>query len=444
MGSLITLAEKAAVIVLAGYIVSRASFMRPYVEEKPTNLRSHLLLGLVFGLFSIYGTLGGIHLGGAVINIRDVGPLIAGLVGGPVPGLIAGVIGGGHRLLTGLLDWEALGFTAIPCSLSTLLIGIIAGWIRHRYGLVRPLPAVLIAAISEAGHNGLAVLLAGAPAQMLQLETMRFTWNNITRHAALPMILANSLGVGIFFAVFYLYRRELRAFRERDTFYQEVEQRNTELRSAYQIAQAITASSIDPDETLQTILERVRQMIPYGGAEICFYVPEEQSLRVQAWAGDDAFNAQDRLYRIGGGFTGWIGEQRRSLLLPDMENLPSVEPELSLVEEESPIQSYVGVPLLVGDQLVGTLELASAQAGVFDEHTKRLLETIAPQAAIAIHNARRVRRREESLRRQIKELRIEINEARRRRQVAEITETEYFRELQEKGERFRERSREEK
>lgn len=437
MGSLIMLVEKAALIILAGYILFRFPPLRPYAEDRPAKLPSHLTLGVMFGLLSIYGTIAGIPIPGAIINIRDVGPLIAGLVGGPIPGLIAGVIGGGHRLLIGLLDWEISGFASIPCSLSTLLIGIIAGWIRYHYGLVRPLPAVLIAAVGEIGHNVLAVLLSGPLDQLLQPETIRFTWNNIVRHSALPMTAANALGVGMFFAVFYLYRRELQAFRERDAFYREIEQRNTELRSVYQIAQTITASSIDPDETLQTILGQVRQMIPYDDAEICFYVPEEDGLRVQICEGDNAFNADDRLYRIGVGFAGWIAEQRRSLLLADAGNPPTVEPELSPVEEESPVRSYVGVPLLVGDQLVGTLGLASAQLGKFDEHTKRLLETIAPQAAIAIHNARRVRQREEALRRQIKELRIEIDEAKRAKQVAEITETDYFRQLREKAERFR-------
>jgi len=116
MGSgLIILVEKACVIILAGYIVSRAPFMRPYVEEKPVPLPYNFLLGFIFGLFSIYGALSRIRLVGAVV--------IAGLVGGPIPGLIAGLMGGGHRLLIGLLDWQTYGFTAIPCAISTPLIG---------------------------------------------------------------------------------------------------------------------------------------------------------------------------------------------------------------------------------------------------------------------------------------------------------------------------------
>jgi len=110
---------------------------------------------------------------------------------------------------------------------------------------------------------------------------------------------------------------------------------------------------------------------------------------------------------------------------------------LSALEVTSSIRSYVGVPLMVGDQLVGTLGLASTRPQQFDEHAKRLLEAIAPQAAIAIHNAHRIRQREEALRRQIEELRVEIDEARKKRQVEEITDTNYFRELQEKARKLR-------
>ncbi len=437
---LITLAEKVCVIVLVGYIVSRAPFMRPYVEDRPPSLRSHLLLGFIFGLFSIYGTLSGVQLLGAVVNTRDTGPMIAGLLGGPVPGLIAGLMGGGHRLLIGLLNWDRFGFTAIPCSVSTLLIGIIAGLIRRRWGFVRPAHAVLIAAIGEAGHNALAVLIAGNADQILQLETIRFTWGNIVRHSAPAMITANAFGVGIFFTIFYFYRSELRAIRERNAFYREVEQRNIELQSVYEIAQAITASSIDPDATLQTILERVQQMIPYDAAEACLYAPEGNELRVQAWLGDDAFDIQGRLYRMGEDFAGWMGQQCRSLLVPDVENPPPLEPKPPQVGQESPIHSYVGVPLMVSDQLVGTLGLLGAHPGMFDEHQQRLLETIAPQAAIAIHNARQVHQREEALRRQITELRIEIDEVKKARQVAEITETEYFQHLREHAAEMRKRA----
>lgn len=51
--------------------------------------------------------------------------------------------------------------------------------------------------------------------------------------------------------------------------------------------------------------------------------------------------------------------------------------------------------------------------------------------------AREVIRREEDLRRQVESLRIQIDEAKRARQVAEITETEYFQELRKRAREMR-------
>jgi hypothetical protein len=54
--------------------------------------------------------------------------------------------------------------------------------------------------------------------------------------------------------------------------------------------------------------------------------------------------------------------------------------------------------------------------------------------------ARQVRAREERMQRQIKELTVQIDEGKRRRQVAEITETDYFRDLQRRAEELRGRT----
>ncbi|HDQ72929.1 MAG TPA: serine/threonine protein phosphatase, partial [Chloroflexi bacterium] len=120
MDLVINLLEKVCVIVLLGYVVSRARFFRAYLDdERRPGWRDVVPMALVFGLFSIYGTLGGTQIGDAVINVRDAGPMIAGLVGGPLVGVIAGLIGGLHRLAIGLENvgtWTGLGYTCIPCS----------------------------------------------------------------------------------------------------------------------------------------------------------------------------------------------------------------------------------------------------------------------------------------------------------------------------------------
>ncbi len=221
--------------------------------------------------------------------------------------------------------------------------------------------------------------------------------------------------------------------------YDEVEQRNTELGMVYQIAQSITASSNNPTETLNTILDRVHQMIPFDEGEITLYVPEENALRVRGWKGKEGtIDWRARKYPLGQGFTGGMGQSRRSFLSADITKEPGIKPIYGDVAQ-NPVRSYVGVPLVVGDRLVGTMELISTEAGQFDEHSRQLLETIAPQAAVAIETAQKVEAREAELQAQITQLKIEVDEAKRARQVAEVTETEFFTQLQSQAKTLRNR-----
>ncbi len=67
-------------------------------------------------------------------------------------------------------------------------------------------------------------------------------------------------------------------------------------------------------------------------------------------------------------------------------------------------------------------------------------DALGKLARIFQNMAQQVYAREQSLRQQVQELRIEIDEVKKTRQVAEITETEYFRDLAAKAERLRQRS----
>ncbi len=58
---------------------------------------------------------------------------------------------------------------------------------------------------------------------------------------------------------------------------------------------------------------------------------------------------------------------------------------------------------------------------------------------MAIETAQKVEAREAELQAQIAQLRIEVDEAKRARQVAEVTETEFFSQLQKQAQGLRQR-----
>jgi LytS/YehU family sensor histidine kinase len=153
------------------------------VIVKKAGWRDKIVFILIFGAFSIFGTYVGIPLAsGAIVNIRDFAPLMAGLLSGPIIGLAVGMIGGIHRLFLG-------GFTCIPCGLSTVLAGIIGGAVHYfnKGKLIGIIPGVLLAILVELIHGGLTLLIARPFAEALE----------VVKIAIPAMMIANALGVAI-------------------------------------------------------------------------------------------------------------------------------------------------------------------------------------------------------------------------------------------------------
>jgi PAS domain S-box-containing protein len=60
-----------------------------------------------------------------------------------------------------------------------------------------------------------------------------------------------------------------------------------------------------------------------------------------------------------------------------------------LTEDDTPSQSWLGVPMMIGDRVLGLIAVQSVDTpNIYDEHDRDILTTIASQAAIAIENAR--------------------------------------------------------
>lgn len=86
------LLDAMCVIVLAAYLITRSRYFSEVVEGH-RNLKNRAALIVAFGAFSIYGSLIGINVMGAVMNFRDLGPLVGGIFRGPVVDIGAGLIG---------------------------------------------------------------------------------------------------------------------------------------------------------------------------------------------------------------------------------------------------------------------------------------------------------------------------------------------------------------
>src|SRR5512137_1160211 len=153
LSSLLVLLQLISVIVVVAYFLTRSRIFPEILEGHPT-LTTQVILILLFGALSIYGTLSGIEISGALVNVRDLGPMLAGLLGGPWVGLGAGLIGAAHRM-------TLEGFTVYSCSLATVFAGLFGGliWLLYKRKFPGIMIAVLFAILMEGFHMALTLVM---------------------------------------------------------------------------------------------------------------------------------------------------------------------------------------------------------------------------------------------------------------------------------------------
>ena len=180
-GILWALIERASLLLVVFFLLFHIKFFNRMLAKK-LSILDQIVLAIIFGLFAVYGTYTGIQTSGAIANIRNLGPMIAGLLGGPWVGLGAGLIGGVHRYFMG-------GFTAVPCAIGTITSGLAGGLLfmlwKGNIGIWKP---TLFAFLMEAADMGLLLLMARPFEDALKLVSV----------IAVPMILADTLGILIF------------------------------------------------------------------------------------------------------------------------------------------------------------------------------------------------------------------------------------------------------
>lgn len=196
-----------AVILVVAAIIGANDLLSKFFGGKKRWIYS-LLAGALGGLMGIYGNLAGVSLNGAVISVRDIGPMLAGFTGGPLGGVIAGVIAGVHRYFMG-------GITATACIVATCCIGLICGLLSWKFHdkLIKPWWALLVGVLMEAFHLGLVLLM------VKPFETAL----DIVKAIALPFIVVNAVGFTLMILMItYIDKQKTIAF-ERNRLQSELE-----------------------------------------------------------------------------------------------------------------------------------------------------------------------------------------------------------------------------
>jgi len=160
--------------------------------------------------------------------------------------------------------------------------------------------------------------------------------------------------------------------------------RADQLRAINEVARKIS-SILNLDELIPYVAGTLQETFGYYNVNILLLGPESRALVLRASAGGYKEPAP-----IGSpvetteGVVGWAARTGQGLTVNDV----SQEPKYSFVEELADTRSELAVPIKIGAEIVGVLDIRSADLDAFDEIDLFTAETLADQLAVALQNAR--------------------------------------------------------
>lgn len=188
-------------------------------------------------------------------------------------------------------------------------------------------------------------------------------------------------------SVMYEDAEPVAVFRMVQDITTEREQRR--LAEALRETAAVINSSLDIEEVLEGILDRVGDLLPYDVANL-FRVDADQVVLERSRRRGDGPEQPIR-EGLTFGVTDFDSVRRliefeRGVVIPDTEKMEGLRPDA--FDEQIDMRSHIGAPVVVDGAVTGLLHLASIQPDVYSQKDLGPLSVFAGQAAVALKNAR--------------------------------------------------------
>ncbi|UCG25192.1 MAG: GAF domain-containing protein, partial [Chloroflexota bacterium] len=167
---------------------------------------------------------------------------------------------------------------------------------------------------------------------------------------------------------------------------EQVEDQAREIDRAVEVSHSVTQVS-DLDQMLAEAAELIRASFDLYYAQVYLLDVDESYLTLRAGTGEigQALVRQNWRLPIGpGSIVGTAAQERQAILVANTATSHIFQPNPLLPET----LSEVAMPLLIGQRVVGVLDLQSAEADQLTARNLPVLEAVAGQLAIAIEHAR--------------------------------------------------------
>jgi PAS domain S-box-containing protein/putative nucleotidyltransferase with HDIG domain len=168
--------------------------------------------------------------------------------------------------------------------------------------------------------------------------------------------------------------------------YEQTKRRTEELSALYDIALA-TGGVLDSNTLISRLQANIERFLNPDRFGFFFYHEDTNSYQVATPVCDDnpIGEEENELYPLTPG--GLISEVMLHHKPVKIDDLSLGDRKNVLHGANLPLRSWLGIPLISGDRLVGALSVQSSKPNAFSEEDQRFLESIAGQVSIALDNA---------------------------------------------------------
>jgi GAF domain-containing protein len=176
---------------------------------------------------------------------------------------------------------------------------------------------------------------------------------------------------------------------ENARLFQQTNQQAGELQVLNEMGRELSAQ-LDITGVVETIYKFTSQLMDTTNFLVAFYNAETQNLDFPLAINDNQ-RVEVHERELQNGLTDYVIRTQKPLFIPEglQDHMALLGIDFVALGDDRPSLCWMGVPILLGQSLLGVLALQSIEAArLYDEHHLELLTAIASQGAIAIQNAR--------------------------------------------------------
>ena len=203
--------------------------------------------------------------------------------------------------------------------------------------------------------------------------------------------------------------------------------RMAELQTIHDISHKI-AASVDLTDTLSEIVDSLGNVIEFDAAEICLYDAKDKDLElyltnVEVMSDDET--VEKISYNPKKDFFPPLFADQDAMVVTNIEEYDKHTLTTPRSWDAYEPKAYLGIALRHGKKVVGTIEMVNSHLNGFSEDNSRIIESIALNAATAIHNAQEVKNRE----RRLMNMEIVVDNERVDEELETVTGRDFFKSI---------------